>query len=75
MGQVLVRELDDKVIARLKVMAKSENISLEQKFRDMATREVSLAEERFQRVALRIRERTRGLDLDTTAMIREDRDR
>ncbi len=75
MGQVLVRELDDKVIARLKVMAKSENISLEQKFRDMATREVRLAEERFERVAARIREQTRSLDLDTTAMIREDRDR
>lgn len=75
MGQVLVRELDDKVIARLKVMAKSENISLEQKFRDMATREACLAEERFERVAARIREQTRGLDLDTTAMIREDRDR
>lgn len=75
MGQVLVRELDDAVIARLKAMAKRENISLEQKFRDLAAREANAAEERFQRVAERIREQTRGTDLDTTAMIREDRDR
>lgn len=75
MGQVLVRELDDKIIARLKVMAKSENISLEQKFRDMAAREVQLGEERFERVAARVREQTRGANLDITALIREDRDR
>jgi len=75
MGQVLVRELDDAVIARLKAMAKRENISLEQKFRDLAAREANAAEERFQRVAERIREQTRGTDFDTTAMIREDRDR
>lgn len=75
MGQVLVRELDDAVIARLKAMAKRENISLEQKFRDMAVREANTAEERFQRVARRLREQTRGTNFDTTAMIREDRDR
>ena len=75
MGQVLVRELDDAVIARLKAMAKRENISLEQKFRDMAIREANTAEERFQRVAQRLREQTRGTNFDTTAMIREDRDR
>lgn len=75
MGQVLVRELDDAVIARLKAMAKRENISLEQKFRDMAVREANTAEERFQRVAQRLREQTRGTNFDTTAMIREDRDR
>jgi len=75
MGQVLVRDLDDQIIARLKVMARRENISLEQKFRDMASREVRLAEERFEAVAARVREQTRGPNLDITAMIREDRDR
>ncbi len=75
MAQVLVRDLDDRVVARLKAMAKAQNISLEQKFRDMAAREVQLAEERFERVAARIREQTRGANLDITAMIREDRDR
>jgi len=75
MAQVLVRDLDDRVVARLKAMAKAQNISLEQKFRDMAVREVQMAEDRFEQVAARIRESTRGVILDTTAMIREDRDR
>lgn len=75
MAQVLVRDLDDRVVARLKAMAKAQNISLEQKFRDMAAREVQMAEDRFEQVAARIRESTRGVILDTTAMIREDRDR
>lgn len=75
MAQVLVRELDDRIVSRLKVMAKAENISLEQKFRDMAAREVQLAEERFEEAARRSREQTRGSDLDSTALIRADRDR
>lgn len=75
MAQVLVRDLDDRVVARLKAMAKAQNISLEQKFRDMAAREVQMAEDRFEQVAARIRESTRGVILDTTAMILEDRDR
>ena len=75
MAQVLVRDLDDRVVARLKAMAKAQNISLEQKFRDMAAREVQAAEERFERVAARVREQTRGANLDITALIREDRDR
>ena len=75
MAQVLVRDLDDGVVARLKVMAKAQNISLEQKFRDMAAREVQEVEDRFERVAARIREQTRGSQLDSTALIREDRDR
>jgi plasmid stability protein len=75
MAQVLVRNLDDAVVARLKRIAERENMSLEQKFRDMATREVQLAEERFEAVAIRVREQLRGAKLDSTALIREDRDR
>ena len=75
MAQVLVRDLDDRIVARLKIMAKAQNISLEQKFRDMAVREVQEVEDRFERVSARIREQTRGSTLDSTALIREDRDR
>lgn len=75
MAQVLVRDLDDAVVARLKVLAKAQNISLEQKFRDMALREVQEVEERFERVSARIWAQTRGSTLDSTALIREDRDR
>lgn len=75
MAQVLVRDLDDGIVARLKAMAKAQNISLEQKFRDMAAREVMAVEERFEEISRRSREQTRGSKLDSTAMIRADRDR
>ncbi len=75
MAQVLVREIDDGIVLRLKAMAKAENISLEQKFRNLAAREVQLAEERFEELSRRSREQTRGSSLDSTALIREDRDR
>lgn len=75
MAQVLVRDLDDRVVASLKAMAKAQNISLEQKFRDMAVREVQSIEDRFEEVSRRSREQTRGSTLDSTALIREDRDR
>lgn len=75
MAQVLVRDLDDGIVARLKSMAKAENISLEQKFRDMAAREAMEAEARFEEVSRRSREQTRGSTLDSTALIRADRDR
>lgn len=75
MAQVLVRDLDDGVVARLKAMAKAQNISLEQKFRDMAAREVQAADDRFEEIARRSREQTKGSTLDSTALIRADRDR
>lgn len=74
MAQVLVRDLDDGIVARLKAMAKAENISLEQKFRDMAAREVQSVEDRFEEVSRRAREQTRNSKLDSTAIIRADRD-
>jgi antitoxin FitA len=46
MAQVLVRNLDDAVVARLKRIAERENMSLEQKFRDMAVREGNASENR-----------------------------
>lgn len=75
MAQVLVRDLDERIVARLKAMAKAQNISLEQKFRDMAAREVQMVEARFEEVSRRSREQTHGSTLDSTAMIRADRDR
>jgi len=75
MAQVLVREVDDRIVVRLKAMAKAENISLEQKFRDMAARDVQLEEDRFEAITKRSREQTRGAGLDSTALIRADRDR
>ena len=75
MAQILVRNLDDAVVARLKRIAERENMSLEQKMRTLAVAEARKHDDRFERVAARLREQTRGVHLDTTAMIREDRSR
>lgn len=74
MAQVLVRDLDDQIVARLKALAKAQNISLEQKFRDLAAREVQAVEDRFEEVSRRSLEQTRNSKLDSTAIIRADRD-
>lgn len=77
MGQLLVRNVADDQIAELKAQAASERISLEQRMRnliDQATRKKDL-EAWFQEVSARSREQTRNSKLDSTAIIREDRDR
>jgi plasmid stability protein len=79
MGQILVRNLDDSVIERLKARALKAGKSLEQTVREIlvAATRPSRAEARAE--ADRIREAIRlrhgaGIDFDITAAIREDRD-
>ena len=76
MGQVIVRNLDDKVVAALKAKTKLHGHSLEQELRAIlsgATR--PNAEERLA-LADRIRAMTPSRrQTDSTALIREDRDR
>ncbi len=79
MGQILVRNLDDSVIERLKKRALKADKSLEQTVRDILTeaarpsREEVLAE--MEQIRQAIRARHGGdIDFDTTAAIREDRD-
>ena len=42
MGQVIIRNLDDKVIRRLRDRAKARNVSLEQELRDVLTQSVTV---------------------------------
>ncbi len=79
MGQILVRNLEDSVIERLKARALKADKSLEQTVRDILTeaakpsREQALAE--MDRIREAIRTRHGGdVDFDFTAAIREDRD-
>jgi plasmid stability protein len=79
MAQLLVRNLDDDVVRRLKARAKAANQSLEQTVRDILTeaskpsREEAWAE--LTRIRQRILERNGGpVDIDMTEWIREDRD-
>ena len=75
MAQVVIRNIDDDVVERLKAQAAAEKKSLEQKLRDVLseaakpTRAEVLAEMR------RIRAMTpRPLTTDSADLIREDRD-
>ena len=79
MGQILVRNLEDNVIERLKARALKADKSLEQTVRDILTEATkpSWAEARAE--ADRIREAIRlrhggGIAFDIIAAIREDRD-
>ena len=76
MGQVIVRNLDDQVIAALKAKAELHGQSLEQELRAILSRAaVPNVEERVT-LAGRIRGLTpKRRQTDSTKLIREDRDR
>jgi antitoxin FitA len=76
MGQVLVRNLDDRVIDQLKVRAELKGHSLEQELRDIISAAAPLTrEERIARLQ-KIRERSPPMpaDFDVHAAIRAGRD-
>jgi plasmid stability protein len=76
MGQVIVRNLDDHVIAALKAKAELHGQSLEQELRTILSKAASPnAQERIA-LADRIRALTpKRRQTDSTALIRKDRDR
>ena len=77
MANVTIRNLDDRVVARLKERAKANNRSLEAELREILTREVG-SMTRQERVALarRIAAMTPNVpQTDSVELLREDRDR
>jgi plasmid stability protein len=76
MGQVIVRNLDDQIIGRLKIKAEVHGHSLEQELREILTREAGLSPAEKVALADRIRAMTpQRLPTDSTDLVREDRDR
>lgn len=76
MGQILVRNLDDDVIERLKDRARLANLSLEQQVRDILREAAKPSRQALLEEMDRIRAATRGrVTIDSTQMIREERDR
>jgi len=76
MGQVIVRNLDDKVIAALKAKAELHGHSLEQELRAILSGAAKLNAEERLALADRIRAMTpRKRQTDSTVLIREGRDR
>ncbi len=74
MGQVLVRNLDDAVIARLKAKAKAEKISVEELARRALRDAVRPTKEEAWAEIDRIRAMSKPSDFDSTQVIREGRD-
>lgn len=75
MGQVIIRNLDDAVIADLKRQAANANLSLEQFLRNLLSEKARADREAFLEFARGMRERSRPAWRDATELIREDRDR
>jgi plasmid stability protein len=75
MAQVIVRNLDDEVVASLKLKAKLKGHSLEQELRDILKRAAELSKEEKLALIDSIRSMTpRRLEDDSADLIREDRD-
>ena len=76
MATITVRNLDDKVVERLKQMAARNKRSLEAEVRDLLARSVApMSRDDFLGLARRIRDMTPGVpQSDSTALLREDRE-
>jgi plasmid stability protein len=74
MGQILVRNLEDGVIERLKARALKADKSLEQAVRDILTEAAKPSREEILAEMDRIRAEIGPVSLDATDLIREDRD-
>ena len=76
MGQVIVRNLDDRVVESLKLKAELHGRSLEQELRDILTKAAGLSPDEKIEMARQIRAMSHGkLKTDSTVFIREDRGR
>ncbi len=74
MGQVLVRNLEDSVVERLKSKAADANKSLEQYLRDLLTQSAqSVSDDELLAIAQRVRAQVKP-GPDPADIIREDRD-
>ena len=76
MAQVLIRNLDDATVNRLKERAVAHGRSLEQELRLLLTEAAQPTREEVVRTAAAIRHlASKPIDVDLDALVREDRDR
>lgn len=75
MAQILIRQLDERVVAILRAQAQRRGVSLEQSLRDLLTAAAAEQDDVKQRLAL-LRRQTpaQGRQLDVAALIREGRE-
>lgn len=75
MAQVLIRQLDDQVVASLRTRARALCVSLEQSLRDLLTAAAQDSETlRDELARLRATTPAAGRTLDVASLIRDDRD-
>lgn len=76
MAQVIVRNLDDQVVASLKRKAELHGCSLEQELREILAASARLTKQERFSLARRIRAMTPldAVQSDSTALVREDRE-
>ncbi len=74
MAQLIVRNLDDRVVEALKRKAKLHNRALEAEVRDVLTRAAKLTPEEKRELLTRVGAMSPPLKTDTTELIRQDRD-
>jgi len=75
MAQVLIRNIDDEVIERLKTKAAANKQSLEQSLRELLSKAAKPDRKELVERMRQCRQLTRGRNLpDATDLIREDRD-
>jgi len=76
MSNILVRDLDDRIVGRLKAIAKHHGRSLQGEVKAILTETVSFLTMEAVAVSARWRKSLKGRPLgDSTNLIREDRDR
>lgn len=75
MAQVLIRQLDEQVVAALRARARLQGISLEQSLRNLLTQAARQDESlRDELARLRAKTPAAGRQLDVAGLIREGRD-
>lgn len=75
MAQVLIRQLDERVIEILRAQAKHRGVSLEQCLRDLLISAAAEQDDRLERLAaLRRQTPAAGRQLDVATLIREGRE-
>ncbi|MEW6267725.1 MAG: hypothetical protein AB1689_00340 [Thermodesulfobacteriota bacterium] len=76
MAQVIIRNLDDQAVDRLKARARRKGVSLESELRAIVTDAARIDRSSFRERAARLRRKLgRRPVSDSTELIREDRDR
>ena len=76
MAQIIVRNLDDDVVTRLKMRASDNDRSLEAEVRHILEQSAKIDMAQARQIALNIRGRLKGRTFpDSSELIREDRER